>query len=63
VAGVVLNSPSAVTDDISVASNAGELARRCGVPLLATVEYGGRFDRQVDWMALAKITPYTALST
>jgi dethiobiotin synthetase len=53
-AGVVLNSPTAATDDASVASNADELARRCGVPLLATVAYGGRFDREVDWTALSR---------
>jgi dethiobiotin synthetase len=52
VAGVVLNSPTAATDDPSVVSNADELARRCGAPLLATVSYGGRFDREIDWMAL-----------
>ncbi|HEX2475146.1 MAG TPA: dethiobiotin synthase, partial [Lacipirellulaceae bacterium] len=56
VAGVVLNSPTAATDDASVASNAHELSRRCGVPLLATVEHGGRFEREVDWFALAGST-------
>jgi dethiobiotin synthetase len=50
-AGVVLNSPTAAIDDASVASNAGELSRRCGVPLLATVKHGGGFDRDVDWLA------------
>ncbi|HJQ82328.1 MAG TPA: dethiobiotin synthase [Lacipirellulaceae bacterium] len=54
VRGVVLNSPAAATD-ASAASNADELTRRCGVPLLATVEHGGRFDRDVDWMALCGI--------
>jgi dethiobiotin synthetase len=53
VAGVVLNSPTTATDDASVASNADELARRCGTPLLATVGFGGRFDREVDWMKIA----------
>ncbi len=53
-AGVVLNSPTTATDDASVASNADELSRRCGVPLLATVEHGGGFDRDVDWMALGR---------
>jgi dethiobiotin synthetase len=56
VAGVVLNSPTAAINDASVASNADELSRRCGVPLLATVEHGGGFDREVDWMALAGST-------
>jgi dethiobiotin synthetase len=55
-AGVVLNSPMAATDDPSAASNGNELARRCAVPLLATVRYGGQFDREVDWWALATCT-------
>jgi dethiobiotin synthetase len=54
VAGVVLNSPAPRADDVSVASNPDELARRCDAPLLATVSYGGRFDRDVDWMALGR---------
>jgi dethiobiotin synthetase len=54
VAGVVLNSPRPLGEDPSVNSNAGELARRCTAPLLATVGHGGGFDREVDWMALAK---------
>ncbi|MEX0610640.1 MAG: dethiobiotin synthase [Pirellulales bacterium] len=52
VAGVVLNSPTNRRDDPSVNSNADELARRCGAPLLAIVEHGGGFDREVDWWAL-----------
>jgi dethiobiotin synthetase len=54
VAGVVLNSPTAAKGDLSVASNADELARRCGAPLLAAVQHGCRFDREVDWMALSR---------
>jgi dethiobiotin synthetase len=53
VAGVVLNSPRSVDDDLSIESNADELARRCTAPLLATVEFGGGFDRAVDWGALS----------
>jgi dethiobiotin synthetase len=56
VAGVVLNSPTAVTDDASVTSNTDELAQRCGVPLLATVEHGSQFDRDIDWMGLTHRT-------
>lgn len=52
VAGIVLNSPRKVEDDRSVDSNADELARRCVPPLLAVVEQGGEFDREVDWSAL-----------
>jgi dethiobiotin synthetase len=52
VAGVVLNSPRRLENDFSVESNADELARRCVAPLLACVEHGGGFDRDVDWLAL-----------
>jgi dethiobiotin synthetase len=52
VAGVVLNSPSPPANDLSVETNADELARRCGRPLLAVVENGGGFDRAVDWWSL-----------
>jgi len=54
VAGIVLNSPSPPVNDPSVESTADEIARRCEPPLLATVEYGGEFDRPVDWWALTK---------
>jgi dethiobiotin synthetase len=53
-AGVVLNAPRLVTEDPSVESNASELAQRCHAPLLATVEFGGSFDREVDWWSLAR---------
>jgi dethiobiotin synthetase len=53
VAGVVLNSPNPATGDPSTKTNAEELTRRCEVPLLASVEYGGEFDRAVDWCALS----------
>jgi dethiobiotin synthetase len=52
IAGIVLNSPRRLEDDPSTESNADELARSCVPPLLATVEYGGGFDRAVDWSAL-----------
>jgi dethiobiotin synthetase len=52
VAGVVLNSPLPPGGDPSVESNADELARRCGAPLLATVKYEGGFDRAVDWWSI-----------
>jgi dethiobiotin synthetase len=51
-AGIVLNSPTFLVDDPSKDSNADELARRCVAPLLAVVEHGGRFDREVDWWRL-----------
>jgi dethiobiotin synthetase len=54
VAGVVLNSPANRDDDRSVQSNADELAKRCGAPLLAIVKYGGGFDRTVDWWELSR---------
>jgi dethiobiotin synthetase len=49
VAGIVLNSPKPTGDDPSAESNAQEVARRCGRPLLAIVAYEGGFDRAVDW--------------
>lgn len=52
VAGIVLNSARRITDDPSVDSNADEIARRCVPPLLAIVEHGGSFDRDVDWFQL-----------
>jgi len=51
-AGIVLNSPRTLPDDASVDSNADELERRCVPPLLAVVDHGGGFDREVDWAAL-----------
>lgn len=54
VAGIVLNSPSAPTDDPSIDSNADELARRCVPPLLATVAHASGFDREVDWWELSR---------
>jgi len=52
VAGVVLNSPNRRDDDLSIESNADELARRCVAPLLAVVEHGGGFDREIDFVSL-----------
>jgi dethiobiotin synthetase len=52
VAGVVLNSLKPPGRDPSAQSNADELARRCGAPLLAKVEYEGGFDRAVDWASV-----------
>jgi dethiobiotin synthetase len=53
VAGVVLNSPVMSSHDASIDSNADEIARRCVPPLLASVVYGGEFDRIVDWWQTA----------
>jgi dethiobiotin synthetase len=52
VAGLVLNSLQPPGRDPSVESNADELARRCGAPLLTMVEYEGGFDRVVDWRSV-----------
>jgi len=52
VAGIVLNSPCRRDDDPSASSNADEVAQRCAAPLLASVAYGGGFDREVDWWKL-----------
>lgn len=48
---LVLNSLRAVGDPSSE-SNADELVRRCVAPLLAVVEHGGGFDREVDWASV-----------
>jgi len=50
---VVLNSPHAPGVDLSMDSNAAELATRSTAPLLATVSHGGGFDRDIDWWSLA----------
>jgi dethiobiotin synthetase len=56
VAGVVLNHTAPPpADDISLASNRGELAARCTAPLLATVAFRAKgFDPNMDWFVLAK---------
>jgi len=55
VAGVVLNNPKPPGDDTSVRFNRQELAARSVPPLLAEVAFGaGRFDRPVDWRAVAR---------
>jgi dethiobiotin synthetase len=56
VSGIVLTAPSLESHDLSVGSNRDELARRCVAPVLATVEFGGGFDHEVDWWALCKPT-------
>jgi dethiobiotin synthetase len=50
IAGIVLNQTGADLDE-SAASNAEELARRCEVPLLATV--GFQNERLLDWEPIA----------
>ncbi len=55
VAGVVLNHPAPPADDLSLATNRGELAARSTAPLLAAVAFGASgFDAEVDWFKLAK---------
>ena len=54
VAGVVLNNLSPRCDDASLSTNRQELTARCAAPVLAEVAWqGDRFDRQLDWFALA----------
>ncbi len=54
VAGVVLNHPARPSaDDASLAGNRRELAQRSVPPILAEVRWGGGFDAEVDWFALA----------
>lgn len=52
VAGVVLND-AAPTADESRLTNAGELERRLGVPLLGSVPWSSEIDPTIDWMHLA----------
>jgi dethiobiotin synthetase len=54
VAGIVLNSPSCLTDDASPATNRQELEARASSPILAEVPLAAvRFEPDVDWLALA----------
>lgn len=54
VAGIVLNEPSAGADDLSRATNAREIRRRAGPPLLAEVSLGAtQLSAEVDWFHLA----------
>jgi dethiobiotin synthetase len=56
VAGLVLNHAARRDDDASLATNASELARRAGVPILADVAFGrDEFDVAVDWFAAAAL--------
>ena len=53
IAGIVLNQTQDETDE-SVATNAAELAARCGVPVLASVDFQAqRLPTEIDWVALA----------
>jgi dethiobiotin synthetase len=52
VAGIVLNSMSPSENDVSIASNADEIARRCVPPLLATLDYQGKLESDADWVTL-----------
>jgi dethiobiotin synthetase len=54
VAGIVLNSPTRRDHDMSIESNADEIARRCVPPLLAIVEHGGGFEKDIDWVSLCR---------
>ena len=54
VAGIVLNSGDATSDDPSVATNRADIERYARVPLLAEVAFlGTGFAPSVDWFALA----------
>jgi len=51
IAGVILNSPQAVADDPSIATNATELAARCIPPVLANIGFGAT-GTGVNWPSL-----------
>lgn len=56
VAGIVLNQPNpARPDDLSVATNRSELARRCVPPILAELAWQAEeFEVSVAWETLAR---------
>jgi dethiobiotin synthetase len=54
IAGVVLNQTTRRNGDVSLASNAEEIAKRSPAPLLTTVNFGAtQFERKVNWYVLA----------
>jgi len=54
VAGIVLNHPTAPTDDVSLRSNREEIADRAFAPVLAEVHWQqSDFAEPVDWLTLA----------
>lgn len=53
IAGIVLNQTERRDDDVSLQSNAAELAARCDAPVLASVAYGASaFRPAVDWRTI-----------
>lgn len=64
IAGIVLNRPTPLEnssssaggdEDLSLESNADEIARRCVPPLLADLAFcATTFERPIDWFALAR---------
>ena len=60
IAGIVLNEAIPAADDASVGTNAAQITRRSGVPVLGVVPHGGSAGlplpdplRRIDWRALA----------
>jgi dethiobiotin synthetase len=52
--GIVLNQTARREGDVSLATNAEEIAARCNAPLLACVGFEeADFAKDVDWYALA----------
>lgn len=50
-AGVILNEPAPLSDDVSTCSNAAEIANWSGMPLLGTVRYGAtEIEGKLDWL-------------
>ncbi len=53
VAGIVLNHPTAPTDDVSLGSNRDEIAARAVAPLLAEIQWQqNEFTDPIDWLSL-----------
>ena len=59
VAGIVMTHPEGFGGDVSINSNADEIAKRSVAPILAKVAFGAEsFDTDVDWFALSVPSKY-----
>lgn len=55
VAGIVITHPEGFGGDLSTFSNVEEISRRSRAPVLACVPFNGdAFDREVDWISVAR---------
>ncbi len=55
IAGIVITYPEGFGGDVSTNTNVEEISKRSVAPVLASVPFGAdAFDRDVDWMSLAR---------